>query len=102
MGTLNITLLGTSFTIQTDEPDERLNLVFHYYHALTKEAAVSGLTDPLQIAIMAGLSAVEETYRVKEDAAISEKTSLNEKKAKEAKEDAQLKKLIAKLAAATK
>lgn len=67
MGKLQINLLGTSFTIKADENTTRLEKLLRYYKGVTDDIEAKGvLTEPLQIAIMAGLMSVDQVYKEKE------------------------------------
>ena len=66
MGTLQINILGTSFTIKADEDSEYLNKLLRYYKGVTDTIEKKQtLTDPLQIAIMAGIMMCDQVYQDK-------------------------------------
>ncbi|MGI5173388.1 cell division protein ZapA [Treponema sp. OMZ 840] len=66
MGTLNINILGTSFSIQAKEDDRYLENLLARYKTLTSHIEnASGLKDNLKIAIMAGISLCDELHRTK-------------------------------------
>lgn len=53
---LRVDLLGTSFTIKAEEDPIYLRLLLQKYSRVVEETRVStGLTDPLKIAIVAGI-----------------------------------------------
>lgn len=61
MGTLNINILGTSFSIQAKENDAYLEELLLRYKKITDSIEQStGLKDNLKISIMAGLSLCDE------------------------------------------
>lgn len=65
-GTLQIDLLGTSFAIQADEQEDYLAAIFlHYKKAISQIEKSSNLTDPLKIAIIAGILATDEYHKEK-------------------------------------
>jgi len=65
-GNLQIDLLGTSFTIQADETPDYLAAIFaHYKKTVSQIETRSGLTEPLKIAIIAGILLSDELYKEK-------------------------------------
>ena len=63
-GQLNIDLLGTSFAIQANETDEYLNQIYnHYLNVLDQVRQTSKVTDPLKLAILAGILITDELYK---------------------------------------
>lgn len=63
MGLLQIDLLGTSFSIKSDEDTEYLNKLLKYYKGITDGIQKKGaFTNPLQIAIMAGIMMCDQVY----------------------------------------
>lgn len=65
-GNLQIDLLGSSFAIQADEKPEYLNVLYsHYKKTIEQIEATSGLSDPLKIAIIAGILLSDELYKEK-------------------------------------
>jgi len=65
-GTLQIDLLGTSFAIQSDEKDDYLDAIYnHYKNTIVRVEKTSNLTDPLKIAIIAGILAADEYHKEK-------------------------------------
>ncbi|MBQ9238052.1 MAG: cell division protein ZapA [Treponema sp.] len=66
MGTLTIDLLGTSFAIRANEPDDYLNKLLGYYTQIVDEVqSGGGLKEPVQVAIMSGLMLCDELYKEK-------------------------------------
>lgn len=64
---MRIELLGTSFTIHTDEDPERLRDIVDYYKTKVQEIRGSvSTTDSLKIAILAGLLSVDEVFKARE------------------------------------
>lgn len=64
---MRIELLGTSFTIHTDEDPRRLRDIVDYYRTKVQEIQGSVSTgDPLKIAILAGLLSVDEVFKARE------------------------------------
>lgn len=75
MGQMQINLLGTSFTIKSNVSDEALLRTYNFYKKLTEDVSAKSddgtpkegaLTDPLQIAIMSGILAVDYVYKEKQ------------------------------------
>lgn len=65
-GCLQIDLLGSSFAIQADEKPEYLNALYnHYKKTVTQIESTSGLSEPLKIAIIAGILLADELYKEK-------------------------------------
>ncbi len=65
-GSLQIDLLGSSFAIQADEKPEYLNALYsHYKKTITQIETTSGLTEPIKIAIIAGILLADELYKEK-------------------------------------
>ena len=65
-GSLQIDLLGTSFTIQAEEKSEYLDaLYFHYKKTIEQVESNSGLDDPIKTAIIAGILLADEFYKEK-------------------------------------
>lgn len=65
-GSLQIDLLGTSFAIQADEKPEYLNALYnHYKKTINQIESTSSVTDPLKIAIIAGILLGDEFYKEK-------------------------------------
>jgi hypothetical protein len=64
---MRIELLGTSFTIHTDEDPRRLRDIVDYYRTKVQEIQGSVSTgDPLKIAILAGLLSVDEVFKARD------------------------------------
>ncbi len=63
-GQLNIDLLGTSFAIQADETDEYLNKIYtHYTDTVEQVKRTSSVTDPVRLAVIAGILITDELYK---------------------------------------
>lgn len=63
MGTLQINLLGTSFSIKSNESQQYLDKLLKYYKSLTDNLEEKGiLKNPTQIAIMAGIMLCDQVY----------------------------------------
>ncbi|HPX46676.1 MAG TPA: cell division protein ZapA [Treponemataceae bacterium] len=63
-GTLQIDTLGTSFSVQTDEKPEYLNVLYsHLKKTINEIEQASGIDDPLKIAILAGIQISDELYK---------------------------------------
>jgi len=60
-------ILGTSFTIKADEDEEYLKKVFSQYRAAVNNTQnISGIKDPLNIAILTGFILCDEYNKVKQ------------------------------------
>lgn len=65
-GTLQIDLLGTSFSIKADEDTSYLEKILGYYKRIVNQIEAGGaLTDPLKISILAGIMLSDELYKSK-------------------------------------
>ncbi|WP_428768589.1 cell division protein ZapA [Treponema sp. HNW] len=72
MGTLNINILGTSFSIQAKEDDTYLKeLLLHYKKIISSIESSTNLKDNLKIAIMAGLSLCDELKQSEQNRSLS-------------------------------
>ena len=66
MGSLQIDLLGSSFAIKANEESDYLEKLLGYYKRITAEIKkTGGLTKPVEIAIMSGITLVDELYKEK-------------------------------------
>lgn len=73
MGKLKIQALGTSFTIQSTEDDEYLNKLFGYYKKVTEDISkIGSIKNPLQVAILSGITICDELYKEKQNKVASE------------------------------
>ena len=64
---MRIDLLGTSFTIETDESPEYLERIVTYYRERIREIESSvSTTDPLKKAILAAILSIDELFTLKE------------------------------------
>lgn len=65
-GTLQIDLLGTSFSIKADEDTSYLEQILGYYKRIVTQIEAGGaLSDPLKISILAGIMLSDELYKAK-------------------------------------
>ena len=65
-GTLQIDLLGTTFSIKADEDTSYLEQILGYYKRIVNQIENGGaLTDPLKISILAGIMLSDELYKAK-------------------------------------
>lgn len=63
-GSLQIDLLGTSFSIQADEKPEYLNALYAHYKKIINQIEESSATqNPLKTAIIAGILISDELYK---------------------------------------
>ena len=63
MGMLQVDILGTSFSIKSDEDSEYLARLLKYYRNLTDSLEKKGgFKNPTQIAVMAGLMLCDQVY----------------------------------------
>ena len=66
MGTLQIDVLGTSFSIRASEDSEYLNKLLGYYKRIAEQIEKAGtLKDPTQISVLAGIMLCDELYKEK-------------------------------------
>jgi len=64
---IRLDILGTSFTITADEDEEYLNKVLSQYRAAIKNTqSISGITEPLNVAILTGFILCDEFNKVKQ------------------------------------
>lgn len=69
MAILHIDILGSKFSIQANEDEEYLNNLKNYYSRICKEIETSdGLTDPKQIAVLAGILITDELFKARTSA----------------------------------
>lgn len=67
MGQLKIDLLGINFSIRADNGnDEYLQKLLGYYERIAEDVQESGVKNPLQVAILAGINLCDELYKEKE------------------------------------
>ncbi len=63
-GNLDIDLLGTTFAIQADETDEYLNQLYEHFVCMVEQVKnSSSVTDPIRLAIIAGILITDELYK---------------------------------------
>lgn len=67
MGQLKIDLLGIKFAIRANGNDEYLQKLLGYYERIAEDVQSSGVKNPLQIAILAGINLCDELYKEKEN-----------------------------------
>lgn len=66
MGTLQIDILGTSFTITAKEDTEYLQKLLAYYSQVAKQIETTEITqDNIQTAILTGIMLCDELYKEK-------------------------------------
>ena len=66
MGTLQIDILGTTFTINAKEDSDYLNQLLIYYKQILKQIDLYAETqEPIQTAILAGIMLCDELYKEK-------------------------------------
>jgi len=66
MGSLQIDVLGASFAIKANEESDYLEKLLGYYKRITEEIKkTGGLSKPVEIAIMSGITLVDELYKEK-------------------------------------
>jgi cell division protein ZapA (FtsZ GTPase activity inhibitor) len=64
---LRLEILGTSFTITTDEDEEYLQKVLAQYKAAVENTRnISGIKEPLNIAILTGFLFCDEINKIKQ------------------------------------
>ncbi|WP_461256810.1 cell division protein ZapA [Treponema sp. R80B11-R83G3] len=64
---IRLDILGTSFTITADEDEEYLNKVLSQYSTAVKNTqSISGIKEPLNIAILTGFILCDEFNKVKQ------------------------------------
>jgi len=84
MGTLQIDLLGTSFTIRANEDTEYLEKLLGYYKRIIADIEkIGGLKNPVEIAIMSGITLCDELYKEKSKTAQIESGTFPSEDAKE-------------------
>ena len=66
---LRLDILGTSFSITADEDPAYLEEIFNQYHAAVENTRnISGMKDPLKIAILAGFLLCDEINKIRTQA----------------------------------
>jgi cell division protein ZapA (FtsZ GTPase activity inhibitor) len=64
---LSLNILGTSFTIAADEDEAYLQKVLSQYRAAVENTqSISGITDPLNIAVLTGFLLCDEINKIKQ------------------------------------
>lgn len=65
---MKVSLLGTSFTLQSDESQEYLEELVAFYQNKVEEITKSVETrDPIKLAILSGILVVDELFKLKQD-----------------------------------
>ncbi|MCL2277719.1 MAG: cell division protein ZapA [Treponema sp.] len=63
---LKLDILGTSFTITVEEDEAYLNKVLLQYNAAVKNTqSISGIKDPLNVAVLTGFLLCDEINKIK-------------------------------------
>ena len=76
---LCLDILGTSFTITTDEDEVYLKKVLAQYQSAVKNTqSISGITNPLNVAILTGFLLCDEINKMKQKALEDSSVSGNE------------------------
>ena len=66
MGSLQIDVLGTSFSIKANEDDEYLSKLLGYYTKIVEEIQKSGMMkNDMHVSILAGIMLCDELYKQK-------------------------------------
>ncbi|MFA6855871.1 MAG: cell division protein ZapA [Treponema sp.] len=66
MGTLQIDVLGSSFKIRANEENDYLEKLMSYYKEIVTDVEkAGGLKNPVEIAIMSGITLCDELYKEK-------------------------------------
>ena len=66
MGSLQIDVLGTSFSIKANEDDEYLSKLLGYYTKIVEEIQKSGMMkNDMHVSILAGIMLCDELYKEK-------------------------------------
>ncbi len=82
-GVLQIDVLGTSFALQTDETSQYLDVLYNHFRIMLKHVEnVTGSTDSLKTAIVAGILITDELFKERMKNPNADKTpELNEMEA---------------------
>lgn len=90
MGSLQIDMLGTSFSIKANEDDEYLKKLLKYYTQIIDQITKNGKLTQQQVSIMAGIMLCDELYKEKSKRAIEKNIEEQEtQKRKKAEEERQ-------------
>lgn len=65
MASLQINLLGTSFSIKVDEEEDYLKKLLKYYTQITEQITKNGTLNNQQVSILAGIMLCDELYKEK-------------------------------------
>jgi len=64
---LCLDILGTSFTITVDEDEDYLRKIFAQYSAAVENTqAISGISEPLNVAVLTGFLLCDEINKIKQ------------------------------------
>ena len=77
MTSLQINMLGTSFSIKANEDEEYLKKLLGYYTQITQLISKNGTLNNQQISILAGIMLCDELYKEKSSKAV-EKTKFDD------------------------
>lgn len=77
-GTLQINILGTSFSIQANEDSLYLDKLLQYYRSTVEDVARStDLKEPIKIAVLAGIMITDELMKERQNAASTDSLMVN-------------------------
>ena len=77
-GTLQINILGTSFSIQANEDSLYLDKLLQYYRSTVEDVARStDLKEPIKIAVLAGIMVTDELMKERQNAASTDSLMVN-------------------------
>jgi len=100
MTSLQINMLGTSFSIKANEDEEYLKKLLKYYTQITDLITKNGTLNNQQISILAGIMLCDELYKEKSSKALEKSKAEKKLKKKEDFElilESKIKQLIEKL-----
>ncbi len=89
MSALQISMLGTSFTIHTKEDEDYLKKLLKYYRQISENVSKGETLSNVQNAILTGLMLCDELYKEKSKKAV-EKTKESQVKQQEAENEAKI------------
>lgn len=77
-GTLQINILGTSFSIQANEDSLYLDKLLQYYRSTVEDVARStDLKEAIKIAVLAGIMVTDELMKERQNAASTDSLMVN-------------------------
>ncbi len=77
-GTLQINILGTSFSIQANEDSLYLDKLLQYYRSTVEDVTRStDLKEPIKIAVLAGIMITDELMKERQNAASTDSLMVN-------------------------